>query len=127
MKPRVSKNSKIKAHTSDNVCYENDAEDLASATSKVRNQIVKWLSNQSNIRLRQLREYKEYEVKLKQNANASGPLVGAILCIMCNTKVHLGVDQKNNVKLSNWICHVKQCVQEKEEKDRGEKTRGNLL
>ena len=126
MKSRVSKNSKVKASTSDNACYDNDAEDLASATFKVRKQIVKWLSNQSNIRLRQLREYKEYEVKLKQNANGSGSLVGAILCIICNTKVHVGVDQKNNVKLSNWIRHVKQCVQEKGEKDKGGKDKGQL-
>ena len=121
VKSRVSKNSKIKAPNSDYVCYENDAEDLASATSKVRNQVVKWLSNQSNIQLRQLREYKEYEVKLQ--LNASGSLVGVILCIMCNTKA---VDQKNNVKLSNWIRHVKLCVQEKEGKDKGGKEKGQL-
>ena len=78
MKSRVSK---IKAPNSDYVCYENDAEDLASVTSKVRNQVVKWLSNQSNIHLRQLREYKEYEVKLQ--LNASGSLVGVIYIILC--------------------------------------------
>ena len=125
MKSRVSKNSKIEAPNSDYVCYENDVEDLASATSKVHNQIVKWLSNQSNICLRQLREYKENEVKL-QLKNASGSLVGVILCVMPNTKVHLAVDQKNNVKLSNWIRHVKLCVQEKEGKDKRGKEKGQL-
>ena len=46
--------------------------------------------------------------------------------IMCNTKVHLAVDQKNIVKLSNWIRHVKLCVQEKEGKDKGGKKKGQL-
>ena len=42
---------------------------------------------------------------------------------MCN---HLGVDQKNYFKLSNWICHVKQCVQEKEGKEKERKDKGQL-
>ena len=46
-----------------------------------------------------------------------------VLCVIA-TKVHLGIDQKNNFKSSNWIRHVKQCVQEKEGK---EKTRDNLI
>lgn len=128
VKSRVSKSSKTKANCvstsvnkNGNPSCENDEEDLANTTSKVRNQIVKWLSNQSNIRLRQLKEYKDYEVKLRQNAGTGGPLVATVLCMMCNNNVHLAVDQRNSVKLSNWIHHVKQCcIQGKGQNDKGQ-------
>ena len=102
---------------SDKVYFENDT-DLAHATSKVRNQIVKWQCTENNIRLRQIKEYVEYEVKLTQNVNTNGALVGCIVCNMCDSRIHLGFDQRSNFKLSNWICHVKQCIQEKKKNKR---------
>ena len=32
---------------------------------------------------------------------------------MCDANIHLAVDKKNNIKLSNWIRHVKICVKQK--------------
>ena len=40
----------------------------------------------------------------------------AVLCIKYNKKIHLGVNQNGVVKLSNWIRHIKPCVQEKRPK-----------
>lgn len=130
MKSKSSKGKAGFARThvskSDKVCFENDT-DLADATSKVRNQIVKWQGTQNNIRLRQLREYVEYEVRLTQNANTSGALIGSIICNMCNSRIHLGFDQNNNFKLSNWIRHIKQCTQEKKEKQKGQLSLTNFF
>ena len=86
---------------------------LADATSKVRKQIVKWQNVQNNVHLRQLKEHREYEIELKQSTSQADTITGTIICTMCDANIHLGVDQKNNIKLLNWIRHVKICIQQK--------------
>ena len=39
---------------------------------------------------------------------------------MCDKKVHLGVSSNKFVKLSNWIRHVKGCVQENRGKQKSQ-------
>ena len=87
--------------------------DLADATSQVRKQIVKWQNAQSDTRLQQLKEHKEYKIEIKPNINEIDTISGTIKCIMCDKAIHLGIDQNNGIKLSNWIRHVKLCVQHK--------------
>ena len=87
--------------------------DLADATSKVRKQIVKWQNAQNNVHLRQLKEHREYKIELKHSTSEADAITGTIKCTMCDANIHLGVDQKNGIKLSNWIRHVKVCVNQK--------------
>ena len=115
-------NKQVKSHASKvikarkPICVSDglDSEaNLADATYKVRKQIVKWQNAQNNVHLRQLKEHKEYKVELKQSTSEIDAITGTIKCTMCDTNIHLGVDQKNNVKLSNWIRHVKICIKQK--------------
>ena len=46
----------------------------------------------------------------------------AILCMMCDKKVYLGVSQNRVVRLSNWIRHVKGCVQQSRGKQESQLT-----
>lgn len=93
-----------------------DMEDLADVTGKVRKQIIKWQGGQNDVRLRQLKEYKDYEVQINQSVHPDGTFTAAIFCSLCNKKVHLGINLNSSVKLSNWIRHIKACVQEKRQK-----------
>lgn len=86
---------------------------LADATYKVRKQIIKWQNAQNNVHLRQLKEHREYKIELKQSTSEVDAITGTIKCTMCDANIHLGVDQKNNIKLSNWIRHVKICIKQK--------------
>ena len=95
-----------------------DPVDLAENTLKIRKQIITWQHAQNNIHLRQLKEHKEYRVIVEPNANPQSNFSAAILCIMCDKKVILGVSQSKVVRLSNWIRHVKGCVQQ----NRGKQT-----
>ena len=92
--------------------------DLAGATSKIRYQIIKWQHSQSNIQLKQMRENKEYEIVVEPSSNKGGGLTVKIDCKMCDTIIHLSVDQSNIIKLSNWICHVKLCDEDKRPKNK---------
>ena len=98
----------------------NDVEDLADATSKVRKQIVKWQHGQNDVRLKQLKEHKDYEVQIERSLYPNGMFKAAIFCCMCAKKVHLGVTE-STVKLSNWVRHVKSCTQEKKPKTEKQK------
>ena len=87
--------------------------DLADATSKVRKKIVKWQNSQNDVHLRQLKEHKEYKIELKHSLSEADVITETIKCTMCDANIHLGADQKNGIKLSNWIRHVKICVNQK--------------
>ena len=91
--------------------------DLADATFKVRKQIFKWQNVQNNVHLRQLKKHREYEIELKQSTSQADTITGTITSAQCvmptfiwNSKY---IDQKNNIKLSNWIHYVKICIQQK--------------
>ena len=101
-------------------------EDLADANSRVRKQIVAWQHSQNNIHLiiRQLKEHREYKVIIEQRTTPGGRFSAAILCAMCNTMVNLNVSEKY-VRLSNWIRHVKHCIQQKGEKQKTQLTLQN--
>ena len=83
---------------------------LADAAYKVQKQTVNCQNTQNNVHLRQLKEHEECKIELKQSADA---IIGTIKCSMCDANIHLGIDQKNNIKLSNWIRHVKICIKQK--------------
>lgn len=87
--------------------------DLADTTSRVRKQIVKWQSAQNDIHLRQLKEHKHYRIELKQNTCRADAITGTIKCMMCELNIHLGVDQRSGIKLSNWIRHIKICIKQR--------------
>ena len=97
-------------------CVDNDMEDLADANTKIRKQIIKWQHEQNDVHLRQLKEHKDYEVQIVQSVHPKDLFTAAIFCTMCSKKIHLGVNHNSSVKLSNWVCHVKTCVQEKRQK-----------
>jgi len=99
----------IKSHASKTT----KAKKLADATYKVRKQIVKWQNSQNNVYLRQLKEHEAYQIELKQSTSEDDAITGSIKCTMCDANIHLAVDKKNNIKLSNWIRHVKICVKQK--------------
>ena len=90
-------------------------EDIADATTKIQKQVIKWQHGQNDVRLRQLKEHKDYEVQIEQSVHPNDTFTAAILCTMCNKKIRLGINQNIRVKLSNWIRHIKACVQEKKE------------
>ena len=94
---------------------DNDMEDIADATTKIQKQVIKWQHGQNDVRLRQLKEHKDYEVQIEQSVHPNDTFTAAILCTMCNKKIRLGINQNIRVKLSNWIRHIKACVQEKKE------------
>ena len=96
--------------------HDYDMEDLADTTTKVRKQIVKWQHGQNNVRLSRLKEHKDYEIEIKRSVHPDDTFTAAVFCIKCNKKIHLGVNQNGVVKLSNWIRHIKPCVQEKRPK-----------
>lgn len=87
--------------------------DLADATSKIRHQIIKWQQSQTKVRLRQMKEHKEYEIKIEPSNKKGDRLSAKIGCKMCDTIIHLNVDHNNIIKLSNWIRHVKLCGEDK--------------
>ena len=92
--------------------------DLTGATSKLRHQIVNWQRTQNNIQLRQLKEHKDYEVVIESSSKQGVSCSAVMMCKMCDTRIHLNVDQSNIFKLSNWIRHVKLCVQGKRTKSK---------
>ena len=94
-------------------------EDLADAHSRVRKQIVTWEHFQSNIHLRQLKEHREFKIIIEQRITLGGRFSAAILCGMCNKMVNLNVSERY-VRLSNWIRHVKHCIQQKEGKQKSQ-------
>ena len=116
-KPTKSRVLKTKARkpicVSDGLESESIEANLADATCKLRKQIVKWQDAQNDICLRQLKEHREYKIELKQSTNQTDTITVTIKCTMCDKNIHLGIDEKNGIKLSNWIRHVKQCVQQK--------------
>ena len=94
--------------------------DLADTTSKIRKQIVTWQHAQNNIHLRQLREHKEYRIIVEPSSNPCNSFCAAVLCTICDKKVNLAVSSNKLVKLSNWIRHVKGCVQENRGKQKSQ-------
>ena len=58
-----------------------------------------------------MREHKEYEIVIEPRSNKGGGLTAKIECKMCDTIIHLSVDQI--IKLLNWIRHIKLCGEDK--------------
>ena len=116
---KISKYNSLSSSNS-NTEIEHAAEDLvlAGATSRIRYQIVKWQDSQGNIQLRQLREHKDYVVILEASSKQGIGFTAKIGCKMCDTRIHLNIDQSNTIKLSNWIHHVKLCVKGKKTKSK---------
>ena len=112
VKSHASKTTKAKKPISVSDGLDSEV-NLADATYKVRKQIVKWQNSQNNVHLRQLKEHKAYQIELKQSTSEEDAITGSIKCTMCDANIHLAVDKKDNIKLSNWICHVKICVKQK--------------
>ena len=98
---------------------DDDPVGLANTTLKIRKQIITWQHAQNGIHLRQLKEHKEYKVIVEPSANQSD-FSAAILCIMCDKKINLGVSQNKVVRLSNWVHHVKGCVKQNRRKQKSQ-------
>jgi len=106
--------SKTKARKPISVSDRLDSEaDLAATTSRVQKQIVKWQSAQNDIHLGQLKKHKHHKIELKQSTCQADAITGTIKYIMHELNIHLEVDQRSGIKLSNWIHHIKICIQQR--------------
>jgi len=84
-------NSQISAH-------EDVTEDLSDIYSKIRIQIINWLSAQTDMQLREVKEHKDYKIHVKRHSNGVGS-TAAILCMRCEKEKLISV-KNGNVKIS---------------------------
>ena len=89
--------------------HEYEAEDLSDIHSKIRVQIKNWLSAQTNIQLREVKEHTDYKTEVERHSNGIG-VNAAIFCMRCQKKKPIHV-KNGSVKLSNWSKHIKDHVQ----------------
>ena len=100
---------------------------LVEIASKIRKQIVKWQNSQKELHLKQLKEHKDFEIKVKSGAEPGCPIDVSITCKICNVTSLLGMhDKPNSFLISNWTCHAKNC-RAKKEKDHEQKTLNKFL
>ena len=94
---------------------DSDSESIVTTSSiaiQIRSNIARWVRKQSCVKLKNLKENKQFAVRVT-NVAKSDIISAAIRCNACNTTIYL--HQKNkSIKsspylISNWTRHVKMC------------------
>ena len=118
------KKQKVVAHPTDpspesnrldvTVNCETSTTDLADIASKIRIQIVKWQRTQSQSQLMQLKEHKQFEIRVSRSEKTDMPADVCITCTMCDKQLPLSMGSKHgSFSISNWSRHVKLCILKK--------------
>ena len=78
-----------------------------TAVALIRQQLAKWQRSQSDVRLQQLKEHKDFEVNF--TITESDTVSTYIKCSSCSRKLALGC-KEGTIFLSNWTRHIIKCV-----------------
>jgi len=101
--------------------------DLFEIAGKIQKQIVKWQNSQKEMHLKQLKEHKDFEIKVQSAAGLRCSVAASINCKICNISSSLGMhDKPNSFLISNWTRHTKNC-KAKQETCHDQKTLNNFL
>ena len=76
--------------------------DQSSVVGDIRRQISKWQRSQQDEKLRELKEYEKYEVRVKSEG---GKLISSIQCKVCTNSYSLG-QKEGRIMISNWTKHI---------------------
>ena len=80
---------------------------LLEIANKIRKQIVKWQNSQKETHLKQLKEHKDFEIKVQSAVGADCSVDVSITCKICNVSSSLGMhDKPNSFLISNWTRHA---------------------
>lgn len=84
----------------------------ASVAIQIRSNIARWVRKQSCVKLKNLKENKQFAVRVT-NVAKSDIISAAIRCSACNTTIYL-LQKNKSIKsspyfISNWTRHVKMC------------------
>ena len=69
---------------------------LLEKTNKIRKQIVKWQNSQKETQLKQLKEHKDFKIKIQSAVGADCSVDVSITCKICNVSSSLGMHDKPN-------------------------------
>jgi len=53
------------------------------------------------LHLIELKDYDDYDIQIKPNTSQSGECKVVVMCLMCNNRQLLGVDEDREIKTSN--------------------------
>ena len=107
----------------------NEQSNLLEIAGKIRKQIVKWQNSQKEMYLKQLKEHKDFELKVQPAAGPGCSVDVSVICKTCNITLSLGRhDKPNSFLISNWTRHAKCCnLKTKKEKCQDQRTLNNFL
>ena len=121
-KPSEEKN--VNSHSN----YEVKNETLVETAKKLRQQVSKWQSLQTNSHLRQLKEHEHFEIKVCPGTLADTSVAVTFICTICNKNILISAHNKSGTfALSNWTRHVKTCKSQKAKEKMSQSNLHNFL
>lgn len=106
---------------------KNDTVTLDEIAKKLRQQVSKWQSVQTDSYLRQLKEHEHFEIKVCQGMLADTSVAVTFTCMICNKKIPISAPKPGTFALSNWTRHVKTCKSQKAKEKMSQSNLHNFL
>ena len=89
---------------------------ISSIAQQIGKSLQKWISQQTDRRLRNLQENSQYSLSVTPSASDRGSFKVIIRCSMCKTDISLQQKDRSNISspflISNWTRHIKKCYTE---------------
>ena len=106
IKTKIKLESNLESTTSDDQTTCIDPELQATVAAKIRQQVSKWQRSQKLIKLRELKEIKDFNVNVEVKGERNLSL--SITCNICDSRCLIS-HKGDHILISNWTRHVSKC------------------